>query len=655
MLGARKWLTAASFAAPAGLLLFLAFRSGGFFPGEHALVALAGIGVLLLRVTLAEHPFAGVSPLLAVAAAALGFLAAWMLLSGSWSNAPGRALIEYGRALLYLLPLVVLGTVARAPHALTWVVRLLALAIVIVCAAGLTTRLAPDVWRVAPSAATDRLSYPLTYWNGLGVTGAIGTVLLVHLTTSLREPRTVRVAAAALCPLAVATVYFTFSRGGILAGLIGLAILFVVGRPAGLVTGFLPAAGASVAVILAALGSDALAGSAFDSPAGIREGHDLALVIAIAAGGAAVLRAALLPVDGMLTRFNARRAPWRPRWVAAGSAAVAAVAVGALIVAGAPGFVERQYDRFVEGNTTPETDQRDRLLNPGNNGRLFHWRVSLDRFEAEPLHGDGAGTYATAWDRFAPTSFDVLDGHSLYIEVLGELGLVGLALVVVALGAILVGFLRLARGSDRGPPAALFAAGLAWALHAGIDWDWELPATGAWLFAAGGIALAVPAGATRAWSPGRVPRLLIGIGCLVLALTPLQLLRSQSALEDAAEAFVARDCPTTIDRALDSLRAVRARAEPYQLLGYCDVRLGLYDLAVRNFEQATDRDPQAWQVWYGLALAQAAAGRDPRPAARRARDLSPLEPFSERAVEAFATTRPGTWRRRALRLPIPKH
>jgi Flp pilus assembly protein TadD len=152
-----------------------------------------------------------------------------------------------------------------------------------------------------------------------------------------------------------------------------------------------------------------------------------------------------------------------------------------------------------------------------------------------------------------------------------------------------------------------------------------------------------------------VVRLVIGVGCLVLALTPVQLLRSQSALDDAADAFAARDCVTAIDHALDSLSAVRARAEPYLLLGYCDVRLGLGDLAVRNFEQATDRDPNAWQAWYGLALAQAAAGRDPRRAARRALDLAPLEPFAQRAVEAFATSKRGAWRRRALRLPIPRH
>ena len=123
---------------------------------------------------------------------------------------------------------------------------------------------------------------------------------------------------------------------------------------------------------------------------------------------------------------------------------------------------------------------------------------------------------------------------------------------------------------------------------------------------------------------------MLGLGCLVLALTPFQVLRSQAALDDAATAFEARDCPRTIDSALASLSVARARPEPYLLLGYCDTRLGLHDLAIRNMELATERDPDAWQTWYGLAIVRGAAGRDPRPAARRAQQLNPLDPLPPR-------------------------
>ncbi len=526
----------------------------------------------------------------------------------------------------------------------------------IVCGAGLTTRLAPDVWSVPPSAVGDRLSYPLTYWNGLGITAAIGVVLLVHLTTSLREPRVIRVLAAALCPVLVVTAYFTFSRGGILAGLVGIVLVLLVGRPAGLVTGMLAAGGASLVVMLAALDMDVLAGGDFASPAGLAEGHDLARLIGLAGLGAAALRAALLPVDGLVSRYNERRSPLRMRYFVAGWLAAAAAVAAVLVVIGAPGFIDRQYNGFVQGNYTFAENQRLRLLNPGNNGRLFHWRVAYDRFKAEPLRGDGAGTYENAWDRYRPTGFDVLDAHSLYLEVMGELGIVGLALLLVALLTILGGIVWLARGSERGPPAALFAAGLIWALHAGIDWDWELTATGAWLFAAGGICLAAPVGKTRLRAPGRVARIVLGLGCLALALTPYQVLRSQAALDDAAQAFEVRDCTRTIDSALESLRADRGRAEPYQLLGYCDTRLGLHDLAIRNMELATERDPNAWQTWYGLALARGAAGQDPRAAARRAQQLNPLDGYAAAGGRGVRLDHGrGCGGGAAQELPIPEH
>lgn len=649
----RKWLSAASVVAPAALLLFFAFSSGGFFPGASALAALALLAALVLRLTLADHPLAGCSPALAVAVGSLALLAAWTLVSGAWSDAPARSVLEYARTLAYVLALGFFGTLVRTPERLAWMARALAAAAVVVCAVGLVTRLAPDVWRVEPSAATDRLSYPLTYWNALGVLGAIGMVLLVHLTTSVREAPVARVLAAAAMPVVAVAIYFTFSRGAIAAGLVGVAVYLVVGRPTAWLTGLAAGAGAAAVVLVVALGADTLASDAFASRAGIAEGHRLALVVALAALGAAALRAAALPLDRRLARRAGGRAGWSPRRIAAAWAGALALACVLLVAAGAPAFAERQYDRFVEGDTTPEADQRDRLLNPGNNGRLDHWAVALDRFAARPLRGDGAGTYEVAWNREREIRLDVIDAHSLYLEVLAELGAVGLLLLLLALATVLGGLLRLARGAGRGPPAALFAAGLLWAIHAGIDWDWEMPATGLWLFAVGGVALAAAPGAPRLRPPGRVARVALSVGCLVLALTPLQVARSQATLEDAARAFVDGDCEAAIDASLASLEALRGRPEPFQLLAFCDVRLGYDDLAVANAELAVQRDPRSWEAWYGLALVRGAVGRDPRPAARRALELNPLEPLARAAVEAFETGSRAAWERRARRLRLP--
>jgi hypothetical protein len=83
------------------------------------------------------------------------------------------------------------------------------------------------------------------------------------------------------------------------------------------------------------------------------------------------------------------------------------------------------------------------------------------------------------------------------------------------------------------------------------------------------------------------------------------------------------------------------------ILRYCDVRLGLPDLAVRAMDGAVARDPDNWEMHYGRALVLGAAGVDPRAAAQRALALNPLEPLAREVVDAFATDDPQTWRRRA--------
>jgi O-antigen ligase len=116
--------------------------------------------------------------------------------------------------------------------------------------------------------------------------------------------------------------------------------------------------------------------------------------------------------------------------------------------------------------------------------------VALDAFEHEPARGRGAGTFALEWDRHRPTEYQIEDAHSLYFEIRGELGIIGLLLVTAAIILVLAGFAARARGPDRVAGGALFGAGLAWTVHAGVDWDWEMPVVTCWFFTAGGLALA---------------------------------------------------------------------------------------------------------------------------------------------------------------------
>ena len=70
-------------------------------------------------------------------------------------------------------------------------------------------------------------------------------------------------------------------------------------------------------------------------------------------------------------------------------------------------------------------------------------------------------------------------------------GVVGLLLLLTALGTIARRRPACAsRGEERHAHGAFVAAGTMLAIHAGIDWDWEMPALFVWLFGAGGVVLA---------------------------------------------------------------------------------------------------------------------------------------------------------------------
>ena len=110
-----------------------------------------------------------------------------------------------------------------------------------------------------------------------------------------------------------------------------------------------------------------------------------------------------------------------------------------------------------------------RLVSAQSN-RYEYWRVAVREFGDSPLRGGGSGSFRTDWLRERPIDETVRDAHSLYIETAAELGLVGLVALLVFVG----GIVAMARGSTEA--AGAIGALSVYAIHAGLDWDWELPA-----------------------------------------------------------------------------------------------------------------------------------------------------------------------------------
>jgi O-antigen ligase len=65
------------------------------------------------------------------------------------------------------------------------------------------------------------------------------------------------------------------------------------------------------------------------------------------------------------------------------------------------------------------------------------------------------------------------------LEVLSELGIAGAAILLAFVAATIVGIVATRRrpgALGTGAAAAATAAWATWLVHAGVDWDWQMPA-----------------------------------------------------------------------------------------------------------------------------------------------------------------------------------
>ena len=632
-------------------MAYFAFNAGGFFPVAPAYVAILLAVVLAIRVVASSDPFEGVRWEVTAAAAAMGLYTLETLLSEVWSHSPALAIVDFDRALLYLLTLVLFGCVAHSRPRLIWILRFLAIAIVVVCACGLITRVLPHVWPITPNIANYRLSYPVTYWNVLGLLAVFGILLCLHFTSDEREPLVARVAGAAALPVLATTLYFTFSRGSIATCLIAAVIYALVARPWGLVSAALSAVPATVIALVIAYDANLLATLNPTTPAAVRQGHGVALALLGCIIGAAVLRGVLaLWLDDRLGRvtLDLKR---RRRIAQIGWGTTAAVAVLAVIVFS--GKISHEYHRFLNPNPPGNTaDLRSRLTDPGNDDRLPMWQIAWHEFEAKPILGQGAGTYVNSYAQYRPNDGFVVNAHSLYVETLDELGIVGLVLLLIVILTILVRTASLARGPNRPLYASVFAVLLAWALESGIDWDWQMPVVTIVAFALGGFMLARPhrTAAQEDATPaapahGIAPhiRTALGIGCLLLAVAPAYVWLSERKLNQASAAFAAGNYRAATDDALSSISILGIQSAAYEVVAYSDIHRDMPGLAIQAIDKAVSLDPNNWNYAYDKALMLGAAGLNPLAAARRALTLDPREQLVQVEWETFKTDTPSEW------------
>ena len=408
----RRRLDAAAAVLAAIYVLSVGLTDGGYYGRAYTELTTLLVAAALFAL------LGGLRPRLsragAATLAAMALLTAWIAASSGWAHDGAAVGLEIRRSVLYLAALVAALVVMAGRRQLPFLAGLLG---AILLVGGIAIGM-----RVVSGAPVDRLygtllEEPVGYPNALGVLVAMGVVLAIGVASTLGgTPARV---AGGVAPFLVFVLGLSGSRGGALALVLGLAALT-----------FLAPSQSRRAIVSVTAWALAIGGAAW----AFVQWHEL--------GGATLLALSTATLA----------AGWLTTRRLLGTRAVLLLATVALV-----GTVVLLALRPPAAATSYRSD---------------YWRAALAEAVEQPLLGSGAGSFHLSWLEHRNVELTVRDAHSLYLETLSELGVVGFALVLVLIGAPLAVAIR--RRGD--PLAATAGAGfVVYAAHAGMDWDWEMP------------------------------------------------------------------------------------------------------------------------------------------------------------------------------------
>lgn len=544
---------------------------------------------------------------------AFGVLAILTVASIGWSVEPSDSWLEADRTFAYLATFAGAVALARlAPRRWAALPAGVLLASLVVSASALATHVFPDAIGGGDDTYA-RLRQPFDYWNAVGLMAAMGGPPALWLGSRRGGRPAVTALAYPIFALLVVTVLLSFSRGSILALVVGCGLwLACVPLRLRACAVALPAGAIGAGVAIWAFGQTALSEDGQPLTDRAIAGHSLGLLLL-----AAVVVAYLAGIAiGFLA---ARRPPTALTRQRAGVALLVALACVPVAVAGVLTFSHRGFTGSIShawhGLVDPDAGTPDN--SPGRltataSVRARYWRDALSIWDNHELLGVGAGGYATARDRYRKDTLDVQHAHGYIVQTLADLGLLGLLASLALLAVWLAAALRATglRRGDRGLPfdaprigaITLLAVVVAFGVHSFIDWTWFIPGTAVtallcagWLAGRGPLRRgeAAPASARTALP---LPWRLVPAACILLAAV--------------AVAYAV----------WQPLRSVHA--DNYALLALSQGQAGI---ALDAAQVATDRNPLSVDPYFTRAVILADSDR-PQAAEQQLVDAVRLQP-----------------------------
>ena len=586
----------------------------------------AGLAILaaLTAGLIARPPELGTAAVLALTG--LGSLAFWGLASGFWAESVEQAMIDGNRLLVYAVLLGFVIVLARSDAAGSWLVGALAITTVSVGAALLARMLLGDA---DPLFLRGRLNSPLGYANGeatyfllaiwpciaaaeqhrsraLAATGVAGASLLGSLLV-LTGSRGGLVAAAASAVLVLALVPGRARRAWVL--------LIVVGSVAAIAPTLLDVGGAGRAEIATTAHTAAIATLLSALLAGVLWG---VVTTAVRRVDARILRYATVGVFGL--------------------ALATVLAIGIASSDSIARSIDRQYDAFISLSAKPAVDSGAARLASGGGNRYDYWRIAWKAWKRAPARGLGAGNYDVAYFANRATLENVRQPHSLPLQTLSELGLVGGALLLTFLIGVGIGAWHTARSARQTPQAHFIAVAsigmvAAWLAHTSVDWSHLLPGVTAAAIVAAGLLVRPRTAEARQPRTGaaHVRGRVVAAALVAAILTLIGVSLSRQGMADyfrgeAREALAKNPARTLLD-ADRTLRLDPESVAAYQLKAAALARYNKPSAARRALLEATRREPSEFVTWALLGDLAVRTGNvaQARDAYRHAHELNPRD------------------------------
>jgi len=612
----------------AATIFALSYADGGFAATTRSYAGIAAWWLLGAGAAIGiAGARTGISRLALAAVGLFAAFAVWILISVNWATDAQRAFEQFNQVSLYVALLAIAIVLARLVPA-SWAVGGTALALSAIATVALVSRMFPSSFdshqgaTILKALHTTRLSFPLGYWNGLGIEVALAYPLLLAIMTS-RRSRVASALAAFPLPILAAVMYLTSSRGAFVAAAVGVLMFVVLTPKRWPAFAALVLAGVGGAVAVAELvHKSALVNAQMNTAVGVHQGHRAALVI----GVVCLLSALVWPGLAEL----GRRVSSPPRVVGwAVAIAVAVLAIVAIIAA----HPVAKFDQFKSNATstaTHSTGTTGHLLQSSGSGRWQFWSASISEFRAHPLNGGGAGSWEAWWLQHGSLPQPSEFAHSLYLEALGELGIVGLLLIGGAVLVAVVGAVRSALALHSGEIAAAAACGIAFFVAAAYDWVWQLAGIAVVGVGMLGFALgALPAERAGGWGRFGALRPVIALVAVAAIIPQYVVLAGGSHLRNSQNAFVAQNGPRARSEALAAKAVEPWSSSPYLQLGFVAEAEGRYGEAVRWAHEAIRHSRRDWTLWSSAAAFETENGN--LRAARRdlavARRLNPHSEF----------------------------